>query len=234
MRNRLKDLKSYIAINFNIPWIYGRKSYSQYGEDLFLSSIFPNNYKGFYIDIGAHHPFRYSNTYYFYKLGWRGINVDANPRSKYLFDKTRGRDINIKAYIGNGKTAVKYNMFNDSAFNTSSQKRTQLVLNNSSTYMKTTVKYKQTKLKNILEEKLKNNTPIDFLSIDTEGNEYSVLLSNDWVKYRPKIILVEVLGYKSIQDLDKSNIHKLLYKNSYSFIARITGSSIFKNEAKQY
>ena len=58
---------------------------------------------GFYVDVGAHHPRRYSNTYLFYKRGWRGINIDAAPGSMKSFSKTRPRDINLE--IGCAKQA---------------------------------------------------------------------------------------------------------------------------------
>jgi len=53
--------------------IYATKSYSQKGEDIILRRILGEKEVGFYIDIGAHHPKRFSNTYLFYKKGWRGI-----------------------------------------------------------------------------------------------------------------------------------------------------------------
>lgn len=59
-------------------------SYSQCGEDLIVSFIFnrlgilnPN-----YIDIGAHHPYKLSNTAFFYESGSRGINIE--PDQNYL------------------------------------------------------------------------------------------------------------------------------------------------------
>ena len=38
------------------------KSYSQEGEDMILNRIFEGKREGFYVDIGAHHPSRFSNT----------------------------------------------------------------------------------------------------------------------------------------------------------------------------
>ena len=36
--------------------------------------------RGFYIDIGAFHPFKLSNTVFFDQcLGWEGICVEPNP-----------------------------------------------------------------------------------------------------------------------------------------------------------
>ncbi|MDE0952382.1 MAG: hypothetical protein OSA45_14010, partial [Halioglobus sp.] len=45
---------------------YARRTYSQEGEDMILQRIFGQRREGFYIDVGAHQPFRYSNTYVFY------------------------------------------------------------------------------------------------------------------------------------------------------------------------
>lgn len=78
------------------------KSYSQEGEDLLLSRIFGDKKDGFYIDVGAHHPFRFSNTYLLYKRGWRGINIDAMPGSMKLFNRFRPRDINIECGVASG------------------------------------------------------------------------------------------------------------------------------------
>jgi hypothetical protein len=44
-----------------------------------------------------------------------------------------------------------------------------------------------------------NNSEIDFMSIDVEGLDFQVLTSNNWTKYRPKVVLVESLK-KSIED----------------------------------
>ena len=38
-------------------------TFSQCGEDMFLRSTFFHQEHGTYVDIGAHHPFKYSNTF---------------------------------------------------------------------------------------------------------------------------------------------------------------------------
>lgn len=85
---------------------YATKSYAQEGEDLLLRRIFEHKHNGFYVDIGAHHPFRFSNTYLLYKRGWRGINVDAMPGSIKLFAKFRPRDVNLECGVGLGGGAI--------------------------------------------------------------------------------------------------------------------------------
>ncbi len=52
-------------------------SYGQEGEDIILLRLLDISKNGFYVDIGAHHPIRFSNTYALYKAGWCGLNVDA-------------------------------------------------------------------------------------------------------------------------------------------------------------
>ena len=53
-------------------------SWSQAGEDLALLAVIRNQKPGFYLDIGAHHPTRFSVTRHLYQAGWTGVNVDAN------------------------------------------------------------------------------------------------------------------------------------------------------------
>ncbi len=79
----------------SVPWLtlrlaerldpYVQLSYSQDGEDMVLRRLLGGQRSGFYVDVGAHHPFRFSNTCYFHRLGWRGINIDADPDAMALF-----------------------------------------------------------------------------------------------------------------------------------------------------
>ena len=69
------------------PW--ANYSWSQEGEDRILYRIFEQQPVGFYVDVGAHHPKRFSNTYFFYRRGWRGINIDAMPGSMKNFEKLK-------------------------------------------------------------------------------------------------------------------------------------------------
>ncbi|WP_211321611.1 hypothetical protein [Pedobacter cryoconitis] len=75
MKALIKTLKK----TFPIDKFFFHRSYSQEGEDMIYRSCFENrkHYKGFYIDVGAHHPYRFSNTVHFYQNGWRGINIEA-------------------------------------------------------------------------------------------------------------------------------------------------------------
>ena len=54
-------------------------SYSQYAEDIIIYNLLKSLKKtknGIFVDVGSHHPKRGSNTYFFYKRGWRGLLID--------------------------------------------------------------------------------------------------------------------------------------------------------------
>jgi FkbM family methyltransferase len=76
-------------------------SWSQSGEDLAIEEILNStNSSKFYIDIGAHHPSRFSVTRRLYQSGWKGINVDANAELETEFRRNRPRDQFLGAAIG--------------------------------------------------------------------------------------------------------------------------------------
>jgi hypothetical protein len=68
-------------------------SYSQFGEDAILASIFDREHsRGLYLDLGCYHPIIWSNTFHFYTRGWKGMSVDASQRHTALWQRYRPRD----------------------------------------------------------------------------------------------------------------------------------------------
>jgi hypothetical protein len=76
-------------------------SYSQQGEDLVLNKVFEKKWGGFFVDVGAFEPKKYSNTYKLSLSGWTGINIEPNPNKYKLFQKERKKDINLNIGINN-------------------------------------------------------------------------------------------------------------------------------------
>ena len=93
----------------------------QEGEDVLLARFFDYKKEGFYVDVGAHHPKRFSNTFFLYKLGWRGINIEPNHDVKKIFDEIRSGDINVEMAIANNESEKTFYMFQETALNTFSQ-----------------------------------------------------------------------------------------------------------------
>lgn len=211
--NFLRNIKNNYLDGFSV------KSYSQEGEDMILSRIFGDTPIGFYVDVGAHHPFRFSNTYYFYKKGWRGINIDAMPNSMKLFNKFRSRDVNLEIPISDNEQLLTYFSFNEPALNGFSEELSRERHGKNGYIIQQEIKLKTSKLSYVLDEHLSNGMKIDFLSIDVEGLDLNILKSNNWVKYRPKCILIEILG-SSLSDIENGEIAILLKQYGYGIYAK--------------
>ena len=69
---------------------------------------------------------------------------------------------------------------------------------------------------------------IDFLSVDVEGLDYQVLNSNNWKKYRPKIVLVEALPTLAMTEVNQSDIYLLMKEQSYKLCFKTCNTLIFK------
>ncbi len=208
---------------------YALKSYSQEGEDMVLRRLFEKQKTGFYVDVGAHHPKRFSNTYFFYKLGWSGINVDAMPGSMTAFNRMRPRDINIEKPVSNKKQLLTYYAFNEPALNGFSKELSEERDGKGSYFVKFTKDIETSTLEEILDNNLPKAQSIDFLSIDIEGLDFNVLKSTNLEKYHPKVILVEILN-SSLADIQVSKIYKFLTDAGYEFYAKAVNTVIFKHK----
>jgi FkbM family methyltransferase len=200
--------------------------YSQNGEDLVLDSMFPKDYMGFYVDVGAHHPYRISNTYLLHQRKWSGINIDPNPETIDLFKKARPKDININIGIGLQEETLNYHMFSDPAVNTFSTQEAKRWKNKNWIQYLGQTEVPVTTLKSILDKELPKNKQIDVLTIDVEGLDFEVLKSNDWNTYKPKVIVIESLDFK-LEEKDKNEIYTFLNSRGYQLEHKVKFSLIF-------
>lgn len=222
--NKILIHKGYPALDKN-----AQSSFSQMGEDRILAALFSNKKTGFYVDVGAHHPKIYSNTYLFYLQGWRGINIDAMPGSMELFNTIRPRDINVEIPVANKKKVLTYYLFSNSAVNSFSKKYALQTAKTTEHKMIGTRKLTATPLSDILDKYLSENQKIDFISIDVEGLDYEVLQSNNWKKYGPRVVVVEDLLF-SFASPNSSKIYKFLHNLHYDLLAKTNTSLIFVGE----
>jgi FkbM family methyltransferase len=168
-------------------------SFSQEGEDIVLQELFAERGggPGFYVDVGAHHPRRFSNTYVFYLQDWSGINIDPTPGSMAPFRQERGRDINLEIGIDEADGTRPFFLFNDAALNTFDPERAR--------FLETTTSYRVVgrcdlpvrRLAAILDQHLPAGRTVDFLNVDVEGLDLAVVRSNDWSRYRPHVVVLE-------------------------------------------
>ena len=201
------------------------RSWSQEGEDMVLRRIYENRKTGFYVDVGAHHPKRFSNTYLFYRRGWSGINIDAMPGSMRQFQKWRPRDINLEIGVAQTSGTLNYYVFNEPALNGfSAQLSSERNVADNKYFIKEAIEVNVSPLAIILDAHLSGQV-IDFLSVDVEGLDLEVLMSNDWSKYRPSFVLAEVLKIR-LHDLDSDPVTKFMKDVGYVVYAK-TANTVF-------
>jgi len=231
--SRLKELgiKKSIELfkyNFlNLP----KKYYSEWGEDILLSGYCKKE-KGFFVDIGAYHPKRASNTCNFYRKGWSGINIEPNPFTIKSFRRQRKRDINLNLGVSDVKGELDYFVYSKRGLgNTFSIGRNQLVHDDNGAKA-TVLKINVDTINNILNTFLPFGVQIDFLTIDVEGLELTILKSLDYEKFSPNLILVEDLFFydqdMDILDYHKSELYTFLKSKNYILVGKTWYTLLFK------
>jgi len=212
--------------NFLMYNKYFRKSYSQDGEDMLLMSLYEGqqNYKGFYVDIGAHDPIKFSNTQYFYEKGWRGINIDATPGSMRRFNELRSEDINIECGVSDREGNLLYYSFAEAALNSFDPILSENRINNGWA-LKEKIEIPVLSINDILKRYLPVNQNIDFIDIDIEGMELQILKKFDFSKYSPKYFLLEDLNNDLLET--DTEINAFMRSKSYFPILKCKRSVIY-------
>ncbi len=138
--------------------------------------------------MGANHYRRSNNTYLFYKNGARGICVEADPflcrrlRCHRKYDKV----INCAVGVEDGREVEFYIL----SLPTRSSMDKEAVQDSVSKGLKIkeTIKLPCISINTLLEQ---SQIVSDYMSIDIEGMDYTVLRSIDFSKYKIKVIVAE-------------------------------------------
>lgn len=206
---------------------YANISFSQEGEDRILIDYFMdrygNDYKGCYVDLGAHHPIRFSNTYLLYKHGWSGVNIDATPGSMIPFNKIRKRDINLEIGITKEGNDIEFYTFDEGALNTFDSNMVKYY-EEKGYRLKEKVMIHTDNIMNILGNQglLDDKKKVDLFDIDIEGLDNIIIEDIDWNRFRPTVVMAEV-------DLRKNEIilNAVLVKAGYRLIGMTRRTGIY-------
>ena len=162
-------------------------SYAQNFEDLVLERIFHDQASGFYIDVGAGDPVNDSVTHLFHARGWRGISIEPDRRLFARLAAARPRDVNLNIAVGERAETRRFFELSVPGLSSLDAECAAMAAERGAVATETTVAVET--LAEICRRHA--DAPIDFLKVDVEGWERQVLASNDWRRFRPKIVLVE-------------------------------------------
>lgn len=163
-------------------------SYAQNFEDVMLARAFPGT-DGFYVDVGANDPDIDNVTRVFYERGWSGINIEPLFVNSIELRKKRTRDINLEIAVGETEGSITfYEIGKWHGYSTTDAEIAAQHRKDGLEVIEHKVPVR--KLSDVLDEVAKDKA-VDFLKIDVEGTELSVLRGMDLRRHRPKIILLE-------------------------------------------
>ena len=192
--------------------------YSQDKQDEFLEfNIFKGYKNGFFVDVGAHDGKTINNTLYFEENNnWTGINIEPIKDVYLNLVKNREKCLNINCAIDEKDGNANF-IFNkgytemisglESCYDPRHYYR--LFLENNMYGSNTEIIQIDTrKLSTIFEET--NTKHVNYLSIDVEGAEFSVIKSIDFDK-----VFIDVIGFENNYNDNSIPIIEYLEKHGF-------------------
>lgn len=195
-------------------------SKSQQGEDAFLWNFFGDLCEGSYIELGALDGVTYSNSHVFSKaLNWSGILIEASPSNAAKLARNRPNDICVNAavcqttgvvhYLEGGAVGGVWEFMADGFRNRWHEGKSIL----------DSTEVPCAPLSEIVRQHTKREF-FDFLSLDVEGGEYSVIQTINSLEFG--MILVEADGHDARKN---SMVQTFLLRKGYVQILASLGNN---------
>ena len=182
------------------------QSYSQFGEDVLVLEYFHGKREGFFIEIGANDPVKFSQTWLLEQSGWRGALVEPLAakcdRLRAGRPASRVFQVGVGAPEDRGQTTLHVSaddMFSSLLTGRSGPKETGVETVNIVT------------MDDLLGEL--GWPELDFVSIDVEGLELRVMSGFNLERARPRLLLVE-------DHLKSLRLHRHLCRRGYRLVKR--------------
>lgn len=179
-----------------------KESKSENSQDIMVLDQLNFKKKGFFVEFGAGNGVEFSNTFLLEKkFDWKGILAEPCKSFHEEIFSNRNGPIDIRAVSNKSGLKVNFEEFENRHFS----KINTRSLNRKKNYSVLTVT-----LMDLLNE---YDCPkhFDYLSIDTEGNEYEILKNLNFHKYKPLLISIE----HNHNQKNKKSIFDLLNQHGY-------------------
>jgi FkbM family methyltransferase len=197
---RLRDLeiaarKASLLIRLYTEMGAGFSFPGQAGQDLLAYLYFRGKRSGFFLDIGAHDGRTYSNSYIFEQLGWRGACVEPLPD---VFEQLRhNRRCDCYQAALAGRSDPRADFIHAVGVDTLSGLESEMAEGHEGWIAREGGRPERIQVKAMTFPDLMARYPdvrtIDFLSLDVEGAELSILKTIDFGVYDFGLIAVECI-----------------------------------------
>jgi len=201
-----------------------KSEYYTEGVAEYVMVLFPGEFKGICVDVGAYDPMWLSNSWILEQAGWEVHCIEPNPKCipqlkklrKYVYECACGEhnEDNVELFVYYNDTAGE-------AAGTGLIKHTDPYAEKIFSHTLTT---NVRTLDWLMENEIKRDH-IDYLSIDVEHNEMAVLRGTDLGRWKPKVIVIE-----SLSDSEKAEQREWLKERMYRLVHRIVYNDIYIRE----
>ncbi|MEO8068475.1 MAG: glycosyltransferase [Flavobacteriales bacterium] len=243
MKQRLRSLRSSVTASAIYKRVRGRGvkdhqiSYAQCGEDLIIAHVFRalGIDRPFFMDIGAHHPKYLNNTYFFYKQGATGVNIEPDPHLIKSFDSVRPKDTNLNFGVTDepGERVADLHIFNTPTLNTFSKEEAAHVA--ATDPRQRVVSVEKIRIRNVNEVLADHASKrrIDLLSMDVEGLDEKLIMVWDFSRYKPLVICLETISYSATgRGVKNEAVIRHIADQGYLLYADTNVNSIFVLESE--
>jgi len=212
---------------------WGQQQFSQFGEDTviwaWVETLRLQDKNGFFVDIGAHHPTRGSNTYLLRKLlEWTGINVEPDPNLFKVFVEEAKDCINLQMAIGKERGTAELTVYNHPGANTISSRLREKQAKDPRIEIVDTITVPMTTINDLLESNLPANKDFRLLTIDAEGLDFEILSGLDSEKYRPNLVAIEDFDFV-LSNPENSPIYRLQKDRGYTPVSHCMVTTIYRD-----
>ena len=200
-------------------------SWSQYGQDIYITKLLNGQRGGFFVEIGGYDGQYLSNTILLEKqYNWTGLLIEANTDLFPLMKKTDRNCYMINCCIGkegSNMTFLIADVLSSSYKTLTDRHRKRISMMNP----------KGSKEMSVLCHSLQNimnqigQTRIDYFSLDVEGAELFILNSIDWESLYIDVFTIET-------DQHRDEIIAFMEDHGYERIAKLQGDDVFKRISK--
>jgi FkbM family methyltransferase len=200
--------------------------YSQFQQDeAVYKTFFQFKFEGYFVDIGAHNGIEFSNSKYFEDLGWQGICIEPNPTVFKELQASRKCECVQKAVADRtGKAEFMQLPVADMLSGLVDDLNDRALANikqNIGDAEPTIIEVELDTFDNLVTQ-----TDIDYLSLDTEGNEMKILESIDFNKYNIKVMSIENNEYDN-------RFYNYLTSRGYTALGRLGCDEIYYKNGLQ-
>lgn len=172
-------------------------SYAQNLEDYHLDLVLGDQPEGTYVDVGGGHPVADNVSFWFYLKGWRGLVVEPQEALAANYRGVRPRDHAVSCLAGRAEGEAEFHVVDRlHGFSTTVREHAAGAAQFGAAYA--TIRKPVRTLASLCAEA--SLTRIDFLKIDVEGAEADVIAGMDFVRWRPRVVVVEAVAPGSMDE----------------------------------